>query len=187
MYKYQINTTSVYIAPITSREGISRRQAEVEARDKLLIEAVGPDARLIHTPEGAPTLADSNLHISISHSQEYIAIAINAQRHIGIDIESQREQLHRVVRKFLNTEEQAIYNTPELLLRAWTLKEALYKACLDTRLGFVQDLHIPLDLNNDITKITTPEGVVTHYQCQYFTFREQAPRIGVAVVEEFIP
>lgn len=94
---------------------------------RLIAEHIGADARVIHDADGAPSLADSPLHISISHSAHFAALAVDESVRIGVDIEEPRlEQLRRVVSKFLAPEELPRWESR--LLQAWTAKEAAFKA-----------------------------------------------------------
>lgn len=107
---------NVYVAP-------GGRQAVAE----LIQRAAGPDARVIHDPDGAPLLTGSPLNVSISHSRRYAAVAVSSRGRIGVDIEEPRlEQLRRVISKFLAPEELPMWG--ERLLAAWTCKEAVFKA-----------------------------------------------------------
>lgn len=107
---------NVYIAPGGRR-----------AVDRLVARAAGNDARVIHDPDGAPLLVGSPLNISISHSRNFAAVAVDPDRRIGVDIEEPRlEQLRRVISKFLNPDELPYWG--DRLLQAWTCKEAVFKA-----------------------------------------------------------
>lgn len=93
----------------------------------LIADKVSPEARVVHDPDGAPLLVGSPLHISISHSRNFAAIALHPDVRIGVDIEEPRqEQLARVISKFLKPEE--IPSWGNRLLAAWTCKEAVFKA-----------------------------------------------------------
>lgn len=108
--------TEVFVAP-GGRQSVAR----------LISEHLGSDVRLLHDPDGAPQLAGSKLNISISHSHHFAAIALNPDMRIGVDIEEPRlEQLRHVVAKFLAPEELPLWE--HQLLRAWTAKEATFKA-----------------------------------------------------------
>lgn len=97
------------------------------AVDRLVARAAGTDARVIHDPDGAPLLVGSPLNISISHSRHFAAVAVDADRRIGVDIEEPRlEQLQRVISKFLTPDELPGWG--HRLLQAWTCKEAVFKA-----------------------------------------------------------
>lgn len=92
----------------------------------LIASRLGPQVRLLHDPEGAPLLAGSNLNISVSHSRNFAAIMLHPSLRCGIDIEEPRPaQLERVRTKFLSPAEQV---STLNLLRAWTAKEAVFKA-----------------------------------------------------------
>lgn len=76
-----------------------------------------------------PNLDGINEHISISHSHDYLAIALNRKEETGIDIELIREKVKDVRHKFLNDDEKNIAgNNIEKLITYWAAKEAVYKA-----------------------------------------------------------
>lgn len=113
------------MAPI-DRQGGSRRERERAAVAGLIASLFGPDARLGHTPLGAPYLVGGP-HISVSHSAHYAAVAACTEAPIGIDIEEERpEQLERVAPRVMTPDELAAYSGR--LLQAWTIKEAAFKA-----------------------------------------------------------
>lgn len=125
----------IYLAPIvTDGNRHSRRDAEKAATARLVTALFGPGAGISHNPDGAPLLMlpDSATapEISISHSIRTVALVVgHTGRHIGIDIELPRRQLMRVAARFLAREETAIHAaSEENLLRAWTAKEATFKA-----------------------------------------------------------
>ena len=125
----------IYLDPIiTDGNRHSRREAEKAATARLVTALFGPGAGISHNPDGAPQLMlpDSATapEISISHSIRTVALAVGrAGSPIGIDIDQPRQQLVRVARRFLAPEETAIHGaSEENLLRAWTAKEAAFKA-----------------------------------------------------------
>lgn len=118
------------IEPIAADDSLPRRTREKEAVDRILRKHL-PDAELVHDTYGAPAAADGSVSLSISHSMGYAAVAWTAEAvAIGIDIEEPREgQLARVADKFLTPSEKTYYSgLPNGLLKAWTLKEAAFKA-----------------------------------------------------------
>lgn len=114
------------------------REAEREAVSRLVEAAFGSGAALTHSAAGAP-LVDGveDGRVSVSHGAGYAALAVcDAGRRAGIDVESPREQLRRVVRRILSPAEAAILPDAAacditLLLRIWTAKEAVYKLTPD--------------------------------------------------------
>ena len=94
-----------------------------------LIALVDPDLRMSYKDD-MPFLSD-NRNISISHSGEMVAILISKDNGIGVDIERITEKVNLVKSKFLNQKEiNYLSNDEETrnLTRAWTAKEAIYKA-----------------------------------------------------------
>lgn len=83
---------------------------------------------LLHDRHGAPYVNLDGVYISLSHSRNMIALAVSDRGPIGVDMEYPREQLYRVASKFLSPEEYLRYRTLPDLLRAWTAKEAIFKA-----------------------------------------------------------
>ena len=106
----------LHIAPI---QGTARQTVR-----RLIDTHVGSHIALDHDVHGAPLLVGSPLHISISHSRHFAAIALHPHLRIGIDIEEPRgEQLAKVKTRFVHPDDPPID-----LLTAWTIKEAVYKA-----------------------------------------------------------
>lgn len=76
---------------------------------------------------GQPYLVNHPLlHISISHRNEYVAVALSEQE-VGIDVESFNSNLERAKEYYLNRQERALNLDKEDLLLIWCAKEALYK------------------------------------------------------------
>ena len=69
--------------------------------------------------------------IPIKHSRTTLLLAVSRSgRPIGVDTEAanRTRQLLRVAPRFLAPSQQCWATDPDLLLRAWTIKEAIYKA-----------------------------------------------------------
>lgn len=109
----------------------NRRQREKKATSNLIFRALGYKDIIAYRHDGSPYLPGTDVNISISHSKNFAAIALSdSDCPFGIDIEEPRHaQLLKVARRFLTTEEFDYYSRFEGgLLKAWTLKEAAYKA-----------------------------------------------------------
>lgn len=143
----------VLLAPLPAAP--TRREAELAAERMLLL----PGLSIRHNADGAPSVEGSDEAISISHSRTHIAIAIGGEAPLGIDIETPRAQLRAVAPRVLSAAELDAYGTtPDGLLRAWTLKEALYKAALTPGLDFRRDIRLPLDLTKKEATVVLPGG-----------------------------
>ncbi|KAA1243780.1 4'-phosphopantetheinyl transferase superfamily protein [Aquimarina sp. RZ0] len=102
------------------------------------------DFDLFYDDFGKPYLKDDK-HISITHSFEFSGIIIS-DKPVGIDIEKQREKIHRIAHKFVNSEkdfvDQEKDNKTRLLTIIWGAKESLYKLYAKAGLSFEQHIHI---------------------------------------------
>lgn len=127
------------------------REAERAAIASLLNDALGPGATLSHRPDGSPAINISGIKISISHCRTCAVIALS-DKPVGIDVETDRAQLARVAPRVLSPDELTCYS--DSLVKAWTLKEALYKAALTPGLDFRRDILLPLDGSNTATVLT---------------------------------
>lgn len=165
--RFVIGDTKIAVSPIATGPELTRRQAESAAVRTLVDAVIGPDKAIVHNADGAPAIDGSERAISISHSRDYACIAVgDSKTHIGIDIEQQRQQLRRVAPRVLSSEEIEVYAVSDaMLLRAWTMKEALYKAALTPGLDFRRDIRLPLESGSAIALVLGRPyrlDVVTH-------------------------
>ena len=137
----------IYDTPINAGDGRNRREMERNASILLIAKVFGNDARLDHDNEGRPLVEGCDFEgmISISHCADRCLLAVTREKDvsIGIDTETWREQLRRVAPRFMIPAEVAVYDSPALLLLAWTTKEAVYKAARVPGLAF-QEILLPI-------------------------------------------
>ena len=107
------------LAEALSRFKSTKRQQEWLATRALLAQTPYKNLEILYHNNGQPYLSDINRHISISHTQNYVAIAISATP-IGIDIEEKGRNAYAAVKAYLQPQKEA--------LRLWTVKEAAFKA-----------------------------------------------------------
>ncbi len=90
---------------------------------------------------GKPYLENSPFNISISHSQDKVAV-IAAPYHVGIDIQKLVDKMRRLSVKFLSdTEAKWKCNLKDLHV-IWGAKEAMYKAWGKKGIDFKQDMEV---------------------------------------------
>lgn len=86
---------------------------------------------------GKPLLTDfPELHFSLSHSGQWIGLAVSCESPIGIDIEQPQKprDFLRIAHHYFHPQECALLEAPPLELmpmhfyRLWTMKEAFFKA-----------------------------------------------------------
>ena len=93
---------------------------------------------------GKPHLMDSDYHISISHSDDLVAV-VASKLLVGIDIQFYVSKIHRIRHKFVNPEELVQIpeeRTLEALHVIWGAKESLYKAYGKRALDFRKHIQI---------------------------------------------
>ena len=116
-----------------------------------LIGLINPDLRISYK-ENIPILSD-NRNISISHSDEIVTVLISKENGIGVDVEKINNKVHSVASKFLSSNEIQFFGkapSTRQLIRAWTAKEAIYKALRKPGINFSDN--IILDKFNDKAK-----------------------------------
>ena len=89
--------------------------------------------------------------ISISHSNEIVAIGISNETHFGIDIQYKTDKIFKVKSKFLSKKEGKFLgktDNMEFLIKIWSAKESIFKALGREGVSFSNDLEI--DTINDI-------------------------------------
>lgn len=127
------------------------RRREMAAARAMIAEIFGDNVMLTHDAAGAPSLeyrhADESPlplpYVSVSHSRSEIVIALNDETPVGVDVEEWRNSLMKVKSRFLTEAESEVYNSSRLLLRAWAMKEALFKAALEPGITLI-DCALPL-------------------------------------------
>ena len=88
--------------------------------------------------------------ISISHSNEIVAIGISNEIDFGIDIQYKTHKVFKILNKFLSKNESKFLdktNDLESLIKVWSAKESIYKALGKEGVSFSNDLEI--DIIND--------------------------------------
>lgn len=143
MKRIPIGDTLIVSTDIDGGDRHNRRERETKAVESLLSGLYGDKVKVEHTAAGAPVLKGGDrVYISISHSENRAVVAINPSCPVGIDTETLRPQLARVVSKFLSIKEQERCTDLKQLLIAWCIKEAAYKAAQIEGLDFANDIVI---------------------------------------------
>ena len=90
--------------------------------------------------------------ISISHSNEIVAIGISNETDFGIDIQHKTDKIFKIKKKFLSKNESKFLNKTddlESLIKVWSAKESIYKALGKEGVSFSNDLEIEIINEND--------------------------------------
>ncbi len=155
---------AIYFAPIERLSDESRSESERLITDQVISRVLGDKVSVARQPSGAPYLVGSELFVSVSHSRRLVAVALSANGPIGVDVEEYRPQLKRVAPRVLSEPELTVYaGSTDALLRAWTLKEALYKAALTPGLDFRSDISLPLDPDDTTALVVKCPYIITSF------------------------
>ena len=114
-----------------------------------LLENEDPELTIDYNSKGKPYL-NKQKGISISHSNEIVAIAISNEIDFGIDIQYKTHKVFKILNKFLSKNESKFLdktNDLESLIKVWSAKESIYKALGKEGVSFSNDLEI--DIIND--------------------------------------
>jgi len=122
-----------------------KRKLEFLAVRVALKKLLNEECYIFYTDEGKPFLSENRYNISISHSKNWVAVAVHPNRQIGVDIECWSDKIPKLYKRFLSEKEQKTLsngtNTKQLQI-AWSAKEALYKIIGKTAVDFANQLQI---------------------------------------------
>ena len=114
------------------------------------LELENPNFKIRYDKSGRPSI-NSDLNISISHSNFMAAVVFSGYSRSGIDIEQKENKILNIKNKFLNESEKlnAEYETNiEYLTKIWTAKESIYKALGINGISFSDNIIIKKLSNN---------------------------------------
>ncbi len=128
--------------------GAAKRAAEYLTWRAVIRERLGLGVQIEYDSIGAPFLVGSDTHISISHTDGWVAVVLSSER-CAVDIECEQRDFNRVASRFVSQSELALGFDEALFGVIWCAKEVLYKYSGRVGLDFLRDIHI---LNIDIVK-----------------------------------
>ena len=114
------------------------------------LELENPNFKIRYDKSGRPSI-NSDLNISISHSNFMAAVVFSSISKTGIDIELKDTKIVNIKDKFLNESEKlnAKYETNiEYLTMIWTAKESIYKSLGIKGISFSDNIIIKKISNN---------------------------------------
>ncbi len=98
-----------------------------------------------HLQSGKPIL--KGYHISISHTQGFVAVILSKTKEVAVDIEYFSDRVKRVASKFMRKDEKA--ENLDCLLIHWCGKETVFKLFSEEQLQFSQMRVSPFDTMSD--------------------------------------
>jgi phosphopantetheinyl transferase len=121
-----------------------KRKVEWLATRKLIKELIGSNFEITYLDTGKPNLKHSRyLHISISHSRDFVVVFVHEHLVTGIDIESINRNYNPVEERYLSEDELLQVNkNPILQCLYWCAKEAVFKFVHEDGVEFKKQIHI---------------------------------------------
>ncbi len=86
----------------------------------------------------------SGVHISISHAQDWVVVALSSKYRVGVDVERFRDQVKSICEKFVHPKDENFFNIDSVsdLTVLWSFKETVYKLAQIPGLSLTQEIHI---------------------------------------------
>ena len=95
---------------------------------------------VLYNSVGAPYINDE-VEISFSHCERHVAIAINRNHVVGLDIELPRKKALYLSNKFMSEEELYLFKKDHVeITKVWSAKEAMYKLAGRKKIIFKEEL-----------------------------------------------
>ena len=131
-------------------EGFARFSSEKRKQEWLAVRVLlknlcGEEKTIAYLPSGKPYLEDGSLHVSFSHTNGYVAVAIHPSVEVGIDIEQYGTRVRRVASRFIREDEWISIESGDetyALLLHWSAKETMFNLMEDAGVDFIDHLHI---------------------------------------------
>ena len=142
-----LSLTSV---PNDELEEISLFRSESQRRQKLAVRALINEVfedkmYLNHHDNGQPYLENCATNISITHTENYVAIIIHDEEEVGIDVESLDRDFSVVEKKALSEDEIDDLEKDrrnEQLAIYWCAKEAIFKRMSQNRVVYAEQIEV---------------------------------------------
>lgn len=158
------------------------RRKEKAATLLILAKMLNTAVEICHKESGAPYLKGRNEHISISHSGDFVAVAVGSEAGIGIDIEIKKDRILKVRERVFSPAELATMpeNDINANLAGWTSKEALFKAIPESDINFREHLHL------QIPEITTKDEIIRHTASESVSPRHDSYDMTTIINDNFV-
>jgi phosphopantetheine--protein transferase-like protein len=153
---WQVTETEEELQALTSvpsdeLEEISFIRSESLRRQKLAVRALLDEmfedkVYLSHHDNGKPYIENCVTNISITHTEKYVAVILNDNEDVGIDIESLSRDFSSVEKKALSEDEIDDLEDDEKrngqLAIYWCAKEAIYKMLGQYDVNFAEQIEV---------------------------------------------
>lgn len=155
-------------------ESLRKQRLAVRA---LLNELFGEKVYLSHHDNGKPYLENSVTNISITHTDKYVAVILDDNNDVGIDIESLDRDFSAVEKKALTEDEIDDLDDEkknEQLAIYWCAKEAIFKRVSQYNVDFSEQIEVdkfrPKGEGELEATFIHKDGYEDEFELEYITF-----------------
>lgn len=168
--------------PTDEMEEISYIRSESLRRQRLAVRALldkmfEDKVYLAHHDNGRPYIENNSICISITHTDNYVAVILDDNNEVGIDIESLGRDFSAVEKKALSEDEidDLEDETRNLQLAIyWCAKEAVFKKISTYDVDFAEQIEIerfrPKDEGELEATFVHKDGYKEEFELEYMTF-----------------
>ncbi len=138
--------------PSDELEEISYIKSESLRKQRLAVRALlgvlfEDKVYLAHHDNGKPYIENNSINISITHTDKYVAVILDENEEVGIDVESLDRDFSAVEKKALSEEEIDDLDDDrdeknEQLAIYWCAKEAIYKKMSQYHVDFAEQIEV---------------------------------------------
>jgi 4'-phosphopantetheinyl transferase len=169
-------------APADEKEEISLIRSESMRKQRLAVRALlnqlmDEDVYLSHHDNGKPFLENRITNISITHTEKYVAVILDDEHDVGIDIESLDRDFSVVEKKALSEDEIEDLDDDkknQQLAIYWCAKEAIFKLLSVYDLDFSEQIEIerfrPKGEGELEATFINKDGYEESFDLEYITF-----------------
>ena len=157
-------------------ESLRKQRLAVRA---LLNELFGEKVYLAHHDNGKPYIENDSINISISHTDKYVAVILDQNDEVVIDIESLDRDFSAVEKRALSEDEIDDLDDDKMeknfqLAIYWCAKEAIFKKISKYNVDFAEQIEIEKFRNNEEGELEATfihkDGYEEEYKLEYMTF-----------------
>lgn len=166
---------------------LEKRKKEFLGARLILEELLQEKTEIIYNSKGQPSIKNNSRNITISHSNELVAVLVSEKK-VGVDVENINRTIEKVATRFLSQSEldfaKKQKDAQTTMILFWSIKEAVYKCSGLHEILFNHDINIQtygIGENNLFYTELIKDGVRYIYQCHSFFFKNN---VVVYCVEE---
>ncbi len=168
--------------PNEELEELFLTRSEARRRERLAVRALlnsvfEDKVYLGHHDNGSPFIQNNSIHISITHTNRFVAIITHPTEDVGIDIECIERDFSAVEKKALSEDEREDLSDKNRNLQLaiyWCAKEAIYKRMSQHGVDFAKQMEIdkfnPKDEGEIDATFIDKDGEEEEFELEYEVF-----------------